>query len=261
MKYISSSHHQKTGELCICPIGDLHIGSPHFKEKALLKHLEWIDKNRDNTRIILMGDLAETATKSSVGKGVLEQEYNGQQAMYKAMEYFKPFKGMIDALVSGNHEQRVDEHAGIDLTLMFAREMGIADKYMGYQGIVKHKVQGSSFLTHVFHGAGGGGTSGGAMNKLEKQANIVFANLYLMGHVHRSFASSRNFYMPVVLKNRMSTITQHFVCTGHALTYDGSYAEMKGLSPTSLGFPKIFFGEERLPTQSEERVKTIRVEL
>jgi predicted phosphodiesterase len=262
MKFIQSDHVQKSGELCICPISDLHIGSPNFKEKELYKVLDYVEKNKANTRIILNGDLAETATKTSVGKGWEEQIYNGQEAMYIALKYFKPFKDNIDGITMGNHEYRVMDHSGVDLTLMFARELGIADKYLQYQGLIKYKVESSAFLVHAFHGYGGGGSTGGAVNKLKKQADIVFADVYLMGHVHKSFSFKTQTFVPDMRKMKIFPRTQYYVCTGHSLDYEGGYGEMSGLAPSPMGYPKIFLSEGRdYSTKSLERQKLIRVEI
>jgi hypothetical protein len=144
---------------------------------------------------------------------------------------------------------------------MFMREMGIPDKYMGYQGIVKHRIGDSAFATHVFHGAGGGGTAGGSMNRLVKQNLVVDADLYLSGHVHRNLMCNDTIYVPNLQKNKMILKSRYYVCTGSALTYETSYAEMKGLAPSKMGFPKIYFSSYKSTKNNQERIKNIRVEI
>jgi len=45
--------------LIIFPIGDIHLGSPHFNPKHLLRVLREVEANRENSRIIIMGDVIE----------------------------------------------------------------------------------------------------------------------------------------------------------------------------------------------------------
>ena len=56
----------------IALIGDEHIGSKYHAEDELKENLEWCYEH--GVPIILMGDEMETATKTSVGAGIYEQE-------------------------------------------------------------------------------------------------------------------------------------------------------------------------------------------
>lgn len=261
MKYISSEYNGTHEELNIIPIGDLHIGAPNFNSSVLENKLEWIDKHRENTRIILMGDLAETATKDSVGAGVVEQTENAQQQIYKAKNYLYDFRDLIDGIITGNHEQRIYQKSGVDLTDIFADIMGLREKYLRYQGVIKYAWNKRSYHVSVWHGSGGGSTPGGAMNRLQKQAETVFADVYLMGHVHRRQVHTKMIYVPNEQNKRMKRIKQVFVVTGSALDYDGSYAEEKGLSPSEMGFPKIILGGRTIQNKGTKRVKEIKVEI
>lgn len=239
MKYVESTHNRDLKELIIYPLGDLHIGSPHFCKKTLDKQLKEIDANRDKARIIIMGDLAETALKDSVGGGVYEQQETAQQQMMTAKTMLYPYKDLIDGIVTGNHEQRIYKNTGFDLMLYFAQLMGLEDKYLRYQGVIKYTISKRSFNVSIWHGSGGGSSPGGAMNRLQKQAETVFADLYLMGHVHRRQAHTKVMYMPDERNNKIDLVKQVFVVTGSALTHEGSYAEEAGFSPTEIGFTKV----------------------
>lgn len=260
MRYIEGTHNKNTDELVIFPIGDLHIGSPHFEKKVLEKQLKEIDKT-PNARIILMGDLAEMSTKTSVGAGVYEQDQNGQQQMMTAKELLYPYRKLIDCIVGGNHEERIRKDSGFDLTLYFAQLMGLEDKYAEYQGVVKYTINQRTFNVSVWHGSGGG-SSGGAMNRLQKQASTVLADIYLMGHVHQRQASSKQVFIPDERNNKIDLMRQVFVVTGSALTYEKSYAEMAGFAPSDTGFPKIHISVSRKTAgDSRPRVKEIKVEI
>lgn len=261
MKYISADLDKDIDELTIFPIGDLHIGSPFFEKKILEKQLKKIEETK-NARIILMGDLAEVATKTSVGAGVYEQDQNGQQQMMLAKSILYPYREIIDCIVGGNHEERIRKDSGFDLSLYFAQLMGLEDKYANYQGIVKYTIQARSFDVSVWHGAGGGSTAGGAMNRLVKQANTVLADVYLMGHVHQRQAYSKQIYVPDSRTEKIDLLQQYFIVTGSALTYENSYAEMAGFPPSNTGFPKIHLSVKRKMIDNiNVRVKSIKVEI
>lgn len=258
MKYITTSI-PETDELTIFPIGDLHIGSPHFERKILEKHLKEID-NTPNSRIILMGDLAEVATKTSVGAGVYEQDQNGQQQMMLAKSILYPYKDIIDCIVGGNHEERIRKDSGFDLSLYFAQLMGLEDKYANYQGVVQYNIGSRIFDISVWHGAGGGSTAGGAMNRLVKQSQTIIADVYLMGHVHQRQAYSKQLYVPNKKHDKIDLVQQYFVITGSALTHENSYAEMAGFAPSNTGFPKIHLSVKRkMIDGSHDRLKYVKV--
>jgi UDP-2,3-diacylglucosamine pyrophosphatase LpxH len=261
MRYIKADVDVLADQITIFPIGDLHIGSPHFERKILDKQLKKIDETK-NARIILMGDLAEVSTKTSVGAGVYEQDQNGQQQMMLAKSILYPYRELIDCIVGGNHEERIRKDSGFDLSLYFAQLMGLEDKYANYQGVVNYTLNQRSFYVSVWHGAGGGSTSGGAMNRLVKQSNTVLADIYLMGHVHQRQACSKQLYIPDARNNKIDLMQQYFIVTGSALTHENSYAEMAGFAPSNVGFPKIQLSVKRkMVNESNIRYKSVKVEI
>jgi hypothetical protein len=262
LKYVEARNNRDLNEIILFPIGDLHIGSPHFDRKTLEKQLKEIDKAGEKARIIIMGDLAETALKDSVGAGVYEQQETAQQQMMTAKTIFYPYKDLIDGIVTGNHEERIYKNSGFDLMLYFAQIMGLEDKYLRYQGIIKYSIFSRSFNVSVWHGAGGGSTPGGAMNRLQKQASTVLADIYLMGHVHQRQAFSKTVYLPDSKNKKIDLHKQVFVVTGSALTHEESYAEMSGFAPGEKGFPQITLHVEReMINGKNHRQKTIKVEI
>lgn len=262
MKYIISELPENIDELVIFPIGDLHIGSPHFDRKILEKQLEEIESFGSRARIILMGDLAEVATKTSVGAGVYEQDQTGQQQMMTAKSILYPFKDIIDCIVGGNHEERIKKDSGFDLSLYFAQLMGLEDKYANYQGIVQYTIGKRTFDVSIWHGAGGGSTAGGAINRLVKQSQTILADIYLMGHVHQRQAYSKQIFIPDKRNNKIDLMQQYFIVTGSALTYENSYAEMAGFAPSNVGFPKIFISAQLKSFNGQnQRIKNIKVSI
>jgi predicted phosphodiesterase len=256
MKYIQSDYNGNHDELILAPIGDIHIGSPHFDAKVLEKHLDWIREHRENTRIILMGDLLETALKDSVGAGWAEQQETIMQHLYKAKTLFYEFRDIIDGIIEGNHELRVYQRTGLLLMGLFAQMMDLEDKYLQYQGVIKYQLNGRAYNVAVWHGAGNGRMTGSSVNRLEKQTETVFADLYLMGHTHKQHVHCKDVWVPDPRSLTLKPMTQWFVNTGHSLNYDGSYAEQYGLPPSTKGFPLIYLNGKR---DDNIRTKKIRV--
>lgn len=239
MKYVKSGYRGSHEWVNIVPIGDLHIGAPNFDMKTLRRTLDFVDANRENTRILLMGDLAETATKTSVGAGSYEQKGNPQEQIEWAAEIFEPYKDLIDGVITGNHEQRVYKSTGVDMMKLFCQILDIEDRYLRYQGAVKVAWNHRSYRLLMFHGAGGGSTKGGKFNKLASMQRLGPADTYFMGHVHEQG------YTTVVDTEfddrnlRVKEVLRHFVFTGSALTYADGYAEEMGLQRTQMGFPLV----------------------
>lgn len=255
MRLVESDYKGDADELIIKPLGDLHFGSKTFLDHILKDELKAIDRFRDRTRIILMGDLCENATKHSVGAGWSEQKLTPDEQIDLAVSTFAPYVDLIDGGVIGNHEVRTMNEVGTDIMKRVFAELGIAHKYLGYQGLVKHSWNGRAYLTNVWHGSGGGASG---LNKILKQRQYVFADLYLMGHVHQREATYKDFIMPNYKHNTTKIIQQGFVITGSSLGYEHSYAEMTGLSPGTAGFPTIYFSGER---KGNVREKKMRIEI
>lgn len=262
MKYVQSGYRGNHEWVNILPIGDLHIGAKNFDMKVLRRTLDFVDANRENTRILLMGDLAETATKTSVGAGSYEQKGTAQDQIEWAAEIFEPYKDLIDGVITGNHEQRVYKATGVDVMKEFCKALGLYHKdpkknrYLRYQGAVKVSWNHRSYRLIMWHGAGGGGTKGGKFNKLASMQRLGPADAYFMGHVHEQG------YTTVVDKEfddrnlRVKKVLRHFVFTGSALTYEDGYAEEMGLQESQMGFPLVkLHGKRDSKGRAEKMVK------
>lgn len=250
MRYIKSTYSGDTKELKLYPIGDLHIGNPLFRKDLLLNVLKGIDK--ENSRIILMGDILEVGLKDSIGASVYEQKSNVQEQVQLAKEIFWDYRDIIDGYVIGNHENRVWERSGLDLALYLSQVLGIENKYLRYQGLISYAWNRRSYTIHAFHGAGGGTTLGSAINKVVKQSDIVSADLYLAGHTHQVASGKKDYFVPDSRSLTLSKQTQVFVACGSMLDYEEGYAEAKGLLPTTLEIPVVRLSGEYL---SDGKVK------
>lgn len=245
--------------ITLYPLGDWHLGSEHCDIKTINKQLEEIRKD-PTARIILMGDLAETATKESVGAGVYEQEQNAQQQIMRVKTLLYDFRHLIDGVVTGNHEERIYKQSGFDLSLYLCQLLDIEKKYMRYQGVVGYVIGRRSYLVNVWHGAGGGGSAGASLNKLQKQSEYILADIYLMGHVHKRQVHTKQMIVPNPRYNKKEIIQQYFIATGSSLDYENSYAESAGMTPSQKGFTKIKMWTEWNQTEeNRERIKRIEI--
>jgi predicted phosphodiesterase len=245
--------------ITLYPLGDWHLGSEHCDVKLINKQINEIKKDQ-TARIILMGDLAETATKESVGAGVYEQEQNAQQQMMRVKNLLYDVRHLIDGVVTGNHEERIYKTSGFDLSLYLCQMLEIENKYMRYQGVVGYVIGQRSYLVNVWHGSGGGGSAGASLNRLQKQSEYVLADIYLMGHVHKRQVHTKQMIIPNPRYEKKEIIMQYFVATGSSLDYENSYAESAGMTPSQKGFTKIKMWTERNNTdEGKERQKRIEV--
>lgn len=232
-----TEHRVNTDKLYVLCIGDLHIGNKAFDEKVLDGYLAWANENRPYVRIVLMGDLLECATKTSVGKAVYDEVMSTNDQIKYAKAKFSPFADIIAGAVIGNHEERISIATSIDVMETLCDYWRVP--YLGYQGIIKWRGNKVAYTQLVWHGATGGTTTGGNVNAVEKMANIAYCDLYTMGHVHKLTTFSRDIKDVDLRNNCIVDKRQVFVTTGSALGWDSSYSEMKGYSIPKKGFPKI----------------------
>ncbi|MDN9011983.1 hypothetical protein [Brevibacillus laterosporus] len=64
MKQFLSGYSGSHRSMYVLPIEDIHFGNRYHNPKYLDKALQFVVKNRNRTRILLMGDLMEVATKA-----------------------------------------------------------------------------------------------------------------------------------------------------------------------------------------------------
>lgn len=231
----------------IIPISDTHIGDELFDEKALLHYLEEADY------IILNGDIMNTATKNSVSFGYGSSP---QQDLEEAIRIFKPYVHKILAVVEGNHEFRVAKEVGLSLTQMFCLQLGILDKYSGTSAYLYLNVGATKALYRVYctHGYGGGRSVGAKSNVLDRLAEVIEADIYVMSHTHQPIAFPRSYYRSNDRKYKLQKVTQWFINTGAFLGY-GGYGERFNFKPSAIITPVIqLFGKKHGIKVSEEEL-------
>jgi hypothetical protein len=222
----------KSGIEHIVPLGDMHYGAKNCDVKEFKKTIKKIADL--DAKVILMGDLIDNASKTSVGAGVYEQDYNPTEQISNLVELLQPIKKNILFSVIGNHEAR-ELSEGIDLSKIIADSIGC--DYAQYVGVGRLFNKNISYDIFAWHGATGAATVPGKLRPIMQKSEWFDADIYLQGHVHELYhvTEIKRFYDGDDLKDKL----KHFVLTGSYLKYDGSYAEQKGLKPCKMGSPLI----------------------
>lgn len=91
----------------LVPFGDIHYGDKSCNWNKAQKMIDWI-KSENTTRVILMGDLLNSATKTSVGAAVFDEDRHGQDQLDFMIDALKPIKKKIYGGLSGNHPYHKD---------------------------------------------------------------------------------------------------------------------------------------------------------
>jgi predicted MPP superfamily phosphohydrolase len=235
-------------EIELYALSDWHIGDKHhdaFHTEAILKHI----LETPNAYCILNGDLMDTAIANSVG-----DTYGAKlQPMEQLKLCVKLFQGLADAgkilcILPGNHENRVFRYDGIDITAMMAAQLGLSHRYSETAALLfirfgsneekKHHGRKIVYTVYASHGSGGGKRVGGKINRLEDMANIVDADIYIMGHTHQPAIIRNAYYRVSAANSSVQCIDRLFVNTAAALDY-GGYGEAQGFRPASKESPVI----------------------
>jgi len=241
-------------EVFLLVIGDLHMGDKAFGKESRRKidgYIKWV-KDTPNARVILNGDLLNTATRESKSSP-FEQDMDLQEQIQKVADLLMPIKDKIIGAVMGNHERRIFDFAGFDPTVSLLSFLGIKvqDVYCKYCGLLKIKVgsrkHGNKLInrtayTIVFHHTTGGGKLiGSKLNRVDqmRQSTVSNADVYIGSHNHslstaQTAVMEYNPYSETVEKRQ-----QTLVSAGGYLEWSNSYAEAMQLSPMELGSPII----------------------
>lgn len=248
--YVFNENVHREQGLIIVPITDVHLGHRECNIELFKGYIDYI-LNTPNAVTILNGDLAETATKVSVGKAMFEENMNFPEQMKMLEELLMPLAeaGKILGCGPGNHEERIANMIGINPMDMLAEKLGVP--YFGYQGFFRVQVGDEMYKIVAFHGAGGGATTGSKANTAEKMNKVLGnADLYISGHTHGRQSHSDVIFL---MDDKSDVLLPHkrtYVVGGSFVEYWDSYPEMKGLAPALTGLVRC----ELRPDAKEIRV-------
>jgi hypothetical protein len=202
-------------------LNDWHLGSRSVNEPLMKRIFEFIDFNRDHTRILLNGDLFHNITKHSKGEPS-EQTLTPQQQLNLGVELFKPYSDLIDGITIGNHDWRSEE-VGLDIMEEFCHRVGIVNQYLQYRGVVGYSVAKNFYSIELYHGSGGGGTLGAVERHLTKTKKSD-SDVYAVGHFHKEFVKPLRQHV-IDPYNMKVTERKRFLICGNTLVDTENYAK------------------------------------
>jgi len=237
----------------VIPTGDVHFGNPQFSLKHFSRHMAYI-ADTPNAYTILTGDLLESDLRTSKGD-IYKQVGSPQNQRDWIIEQLLPIKDKILGCTSGNHEDRIYDQVGVDLSKDIAEALGVPYRNEGILlklqfGNLSERHEGRkwAYTCYATHGYGGARTSGGKAVKIERTSTYVHADFYLMSHDHVVNAANAVYLMPEsqAYWNKDSgfmtgSVTAHVkkLVKTNAFLMWGGYAERGGFPPTSLETPFV----------------------
>ena len=221
VKYLRANVPQ-VKELYVVLLNDIHYGSNALDWGLHKRVFDFIDRNKENTRILINGDLFHNITKNSKGS-LYEQRISPQEQFDMAIEYFKPYADLIEGVTVGNHDWRTEDETSIDLMLMFCRMLGIEDKYLQYRGVVGFSLNKNHYTVEMYHGTGGGSTLAAVERNMKKMRRTT-ADVFYCGHWHKEFVKPFKEYQIDPYNKKVHEYKKFYVC-GNTMVQLEKYAE------------------------------------
>lgn len=234
MKLINANIKTPKKSIEIIPMADLHIGAKECDWDAVRQRIEYI-KTTPTAYCILDGDLIDNGTKSSIGD-IYSQRLNPGEQLNLITQTLEPIKKKILAAVPGNHEARTWRMDGIDITEQICHRLGIIDRYAPETAVLNLTVNNQRYEIYITHGSGGGRKAGGKINRLIELADVVDADVYIMGHTHQPMVTRAGRVVQADGKLKQKELL--FVNLASSLKY-GGYGEVQAYMPVSNISPRI----------------------
>ena len=235
--------------LVLVPLADLHFGDSHVDQKHIQELVDYI-KHTENCYCILDGDCMNTAvtgSKSDVYGEIMPPSLQ----LRKCVEIFSPLAkdGKILAVLTGNHEERIQRSVGVNLTEVMAAELDIPNLYSATSTLLylkfgqtkRHHNKQQVYAVYINHGFGGGGRRvGSKLNSLEDMSRIVTdCDIYICGHTHLPAVFRQSCYVCDRQNMYARQQEQVYVNTASSLNWSGSYGDRMGFKPNSMHYPVI----------------------
>ena len=239
-------------EVKIIVLSDLHYGNPYCSVKHFLRAVDFI-LNNDNCYCFLNGDLCESTIKSSKGE-IYKQVGSPDDQRDQVVEWLLPIKDKILGMTTGNHENRIWECAGTDISKGIAEWLGVPYRPEGMLfklsfGDNNNRTKGRPFVfwSYISHGYGGARTKSAKAVKAERMSTWVHADYYAMSHDHVVNIAPNIYLMP----DNRGTINDGGFLSGKVVSHRGmlvktnaylkwgGYAESGGFPPSDLSTPVI----------------------
>ena len=227
-------------------LSDLHIGDPLCDVLAFRKFIKFI-LDEPNRYVVINGDMANNATKSSVSNVYNETISPNEQRKWLVKELF-PIKDRILCSVEGNHERRSKKDVDLSIAEWVADGLGV--KYYENFAVLKisfgHKKETSNgkpaghnkpctYLVFVTHGSSGGALLGSALNKGERFiSRVEGCDLLVLGHSHKKAAGKIASLVLDPRNNHITDVEKGIIVSSHWAAF-GGYAARALMPPSARG--------------------------
>jgi predicted phosphodiesterase len=228
----------------IVPYSDIHWGSPHCNKNKFLDNLEKTWQNK-NSYIIMNGDMLEAATRTSVGGGIYEQKIHTGQQLEELVAMFKPFseEKRIIGITNGNHEDRISDMTGVDITQIISKELNTP--YFKHGGFFRFKTGKENYSAYFTHGHSGSRLPYTKIKACLNLATFLRTDLYAIGHVHDLQHHTQEYQEIDYRNDCVKYQNAHFLINGHYLNWKNSYAQKASMQPSKQGTPLIELYSDR----------------
>lgn len=255
-------------QMILMPVGDVHAYSRGWPQEKFVNHLKWgMDRGATFLGMGEYLDFTSTSQREKLaGLRISCSEELDEMVMEKIMEFadlisFTKGNGNWVGLIEGDHyhefqnrkttAQVLCEYLGCDYLgdmAMIRIEMNVPGNKLAVCTVVAH------------HGVGSASTAGGHLNRVEKMAGWLAADIYLMGHSHSKANTAIDMltFDGNVLYHRTKLIARtggwfRGYDSGFPLSLDrpayesqGSYVEKKAMMPTAIGGIAIDIGYDKV---------------
>lgn len=238
--------HQFLGghDITVIPVADVHLGSPECREQEFIEFIQKVAE-MPNTYLVLLGDLIDNGTKSSVTNPFRATMPPSQQKREMA-NILEPVKDRILCILPGNHERRSMKDADDDPVYDIAAKLDIEHLYRENIAFVKIQLgteeaqeehANSKFRPCynlvVTHGAGGGIMTGGSVNRSERFGYVIDGmDALIVGHTHKPYTTQPGKIVIDPRNNQVTVKPFKVVCATSWLDYGGYAARMMLLPST-----------------------------
>lgn len=228
-------------QFTIYPLSDVHIGAHAHADRRFKERVSFIAAQDQSHRVLLMGDLMDNATRSSVSFSY--GATTPQQELDRLVDVLGPIADRIDLVIPGNHERRsADRGDGLDVTAQLTALLGIPKVYRKQASVIRYqfnKRKDKYYRTSVellcHHGTGGGRKHGGKVNRVSDLKLLkADCHCYLMGHVHHTSTHVET----TISRWPPRPLRQLFIITG-AWVGSEQYASDAAYPVPSIGAPII----------------------
>lgn len=204
-----------------------HIGEQSHNSKLFKKYIAWAKAS--GADLAIMGDLLDTGTcfgTKHIGS-VWNNDLDPQGQIDYAVDILKPLSKRIVAVVTGNHEARIEAVSSMNPLRQVADRLGV--QYQNSRSVFKWEGL-NIFATH--------GTSGGYLTDFQKVLNAYEGlDVIAIGHTHQLYTQDLRRFA-VDRGGRTTEREIKLVRCGNFLT-DAEYAKRAGHPPTKTGSPII----------------------